>query len=373
MNQRETTTKGIVLVAPLDWGLGHATRCIPIIKNLLQKSCSVILAGQGKTKALLQQEFPELLFLDLPGYNVQYSREKWWLPFHMAGQIPKILAAIDAENEWLKDVVQKHQIDAVVSDNRYGLYHENVHSVFISHQLLIKTGFGSWADEILQTENYSYINKFSECWVPDAEEGNNLAGELSHPAKLPSVPVHYIGSLSRFDSATATKGSEHLLVILSGPEPQRTILEEGMMEQLKEYNDPVVIVRGLPDDVEKIEAQSNIKVYNHVNARELQLLIDDATLVISRCGYSTVMDLAALKKKSILIPTPGQTEQEYLAQHLMKKNFAFCIDQDKFRLRTALELSNAFPYQLNDVDNSNNLNTAVDQLLLKITHSSTVA
>jgi predicted glycosyltransferase len=371
MDQRENTTKGKVLVAPLDWGLGHATRCMPIINTLLQKSCTVLLAGEGKTKILLQKEFPELTFLDLKGYDVQYSREKWWLPFHMAGQIPKILAAIDAENEWLKDVVQTHQIDAVISDNRYGLHHEKIHSVFVTHQLLIKTGFGKWADEILQSENYEYINRFDECWVPDVKEEANLGGNLSHPENLPRVPVKYIGNLSRFTSRKTVSGDKHLLIILSGPEPQRTIFEDQLQEQLKDYTQPAILVRGLPGSDETLDLPTNIKVYNHLDAKELEAVINDADYVISRCGYSTVMDLAALQKRSILIPTPGQTEQEYLARYLMQKNFAFCIDQDKFRLKASLELATAFPYRFDEY-NSFHLQDAIDDLLLKLTHSSTI-
>jgi len=370
VSQSEFTINGNVLVAPLDWGLGHATRCIPIIKTLLKKKCSVILAGEGKTKALLQKEFPHLTFLDLQGYNVQYSKEKWWLPFHMAGQIPKIISAIEAEQEWLQSAVKEHNIKAVISDNRYGLYHNDIHSVFITHQLLIKTGLGKLVDEILQDQNYGYINRFNECWIPDVEGEENLAGELSHPETKPEIPFYYIGSLTRFGSSNGTLTPQHLLIILSGPEPQRTLLEEIIISQVNDVSTPVVLVRGLPDADETIEAASHVKVCNHVPADELEQLIKDAALVISRCGYSTIMDLITLKKKSILIPTPGQTEQEYLAKYLMKKGAAFCVDQEKFRLSNVLELANSFNYTIPHLTPANLLEGTIDRLLLQIKSTS---
>jgi UDP:flavonoid glycosyltransferase YjiC (YdhE family) len=365
MGQSDFTISGNVLVAPLDWGLGHATRCIPIIKTLLKKNGSVILAAEGKTKALLRQEFPNLPFLDLQGYNVQYSKEKWWLPFHMAGQIPKILAAIEAEQEWLQKAVKDHNITAIISDNRYGLHHKEVHSVFITHQLLIKTGLGKWMDEILQDQNYGYINRFDECWIPDVEGEDNLAGELSHPEAKPVIPFHYIGPLTRFNSDGHESSNQHLLIILSGPEPQRTLLEEIILSQINDVSNPVVLVRGLPDTNETIEAPSHVKVYNHIAAQELEQLIRDASLVISRCGYSTVMDLVTLKKKSILIPTPGQTEQEYLAKYLMKKGAAFFVEQDKFRLMNVLELANNFNYTLPNISDTN-LDATIDRFLTQL-------
>lgn len=354
MNEAKTSSKPKILVVPLDWGLGHATRCIPIIHTLLSQGCTVLLAGEGKAKNLLQNEFPDLVFLSLQGYRARYARKKWMLPFIMAAQIPKILFSIKKENRWLQAIVEKYSIDAVISDNRFGLYHPAIPSVFITHQLSIKTGLGRLADQWLQKLNYRFIHRFSECWVPDAEGKNNLAGSLSHPEKSPSLPVKYTGPLSRF-AQSADENAKHILLLLSGPEPQRTILENLLLQQLKKHSVPVVLIRGLPGSNEKIKAPSHVVVYNHLAAGALQQKISEASFIISRCGYSTVMDLAALQKKSILIPTPGQTEQEYLATHLMKMNFALCIEQKKFDLSNALELASVFNYQLQNLSSENSL------------------
>lgn len=368
MKLEESSFKPRILLAPLDWGLGHATRSILLINSLLELNCTVLLAAEGPTRALLEKEFPNLFFLDLKGYNITYSRNKWTLPFSIGAQIPKILTAIDDEHIWLEQVVKDYMIDAVISDNRYGLYHPDIPSIFITHQLLIKTGLGKFADGLLQQLNYDYVNRFTECWIPDQEDDYNLGGELSHPDEKPSVPVHYIGPLSRFNGQQPDSVEEkQLLILISGPEPQRTILEELLLEQLSDYSGPVVFVRGLPGNTDQLNTSANMEVHGHLSAKELKQKFDQAHLVISRCGYSTVMDLAALKKKSILIPTPGQTEQEYLATHLMQRNLALCIDQDKFKLKHALSLAASYNYSFPNLDSSNQLNKAIENLLKMIT------
>lgn len=365
MTQPETGFKPNVLVAPLDWGLGHATRCIPVISELLRQNAHIVLAGEGNIKNLLQKEFPQLSFARLKGYNIRYSQNKWTLPFVLATQIPKIISAIKYENIRLREIVNEHKIDGIISDNRYGLFHANLPSVFITHQLLIKTSLGNFADEYLQNLNYNYINKFTECWVPDTEHLPGLANELSHPKKLPAIPVKYIGALSRFKMAKEEK-SKHLLILLSGPEPQRTILENIFIEQLKFYKEAVVFVRGLLQSSEEIKLLANVTVFNHLPAEALNKKMNEANFVISRSGYSTVMDLAAVKKKSILIATPGQSEQEYLAKHLMKNNFSLSVDQNKFKLKAVLELAQNFNYKTDHFQNETHLESAVKSFLYKI-------
>ncbi len=365
MDQFEIPFKPKVLIAPLDWGLGHATRCIPVIKGLLRQNAIVVVAAGGNLQQLLQKEFPQISFTSLKGYGISYSKTAWTLPFIIATQIPKIISSIKYENARLKEMVKEHQIDGIISDNRYGLYHETFPSVFISHQLLIKTPLGNIGDEYLQKLNYSYIDRFTECWIPDTEQLPGLAGQLSHPEKKPAIPVKYIGPLSRFTIANEFT-EKHLLIILSGPEPQRTILENIFIEQLKNYNGAVVFIRGLPGSKDEIKIAPNVVAFNHLSAEALNKKMNEASYVISRCGYSTVMDLAAVKKKSILIPTPGQTEQEYLANHLMKNNFTLTIEQSKFKLKGALELAQNFNYQIDNFQNETHLESAVRSFLYKI-------
>lgn len=332
-----------LLVAPLDWGLGHATRCLPVIRDLLNNHCKVWLAGEGAQENLLREEFPSLPFLPLKGYRIKYAKTGFTGKILL--QIPSILRSIKEENKWLKEQVGNHGFDAVISDNRYGLYHEKIFSVFITHQLCIKSSLGKWSEKILQHWNYKFIHRFSECWVPDEKGGNNFAGELSHPAKLPSTPIRYIGALSRFAKKNIDEVRGHLLIILSGPEPQRTILENKVIDQIVNYPATATIVRGLPGEKNIVPSTNTIHFYNHLSSEELNREAMKAELIISRSGYSTVMDIAALQKKSILIPTPGQTEQEYLADHLMKKQFAFCVKQNDLSLLKNIEEARKFNYR----------------------------
>lgn len=334
-----------ILVAPLDWGLGHATRCVPLIKALCEINCEVWLAGEGPQEDLLRKEFPALPFLPLKGYRIKYGKRN--LTGNILMQIPSILRSIKEENRWLKDQVAKHAFDSVISDNRYGLYHEKIFSVFVTHQLRIKSPYGRWSENLLQQWNYKFINRFNECWVPDDADENNLAGELSHPEKLPAIPVKYIGPLSRFvcrESHEEKKG--HLLFILSGPEPQRTLFEEKILEQVSQYAGTVTVLRGLPSSEKIIPSTDQILFYNHLPAEDLNEEIWKAEFIISHSGYSTVMDIAALQKKSILVPTPGQTEQEYLADYLMKKYFSFSVKQEDFSLLKNLKEAETFPYKM---------------------------
>ncbi len=366
MNQAFLLSKPKILIALLDWGLGHATRCIPLIRRLICKDCEVLLAAEGRTANLLCTEFPHLPMLPLKGYNINYGKTAWQSIGKILLQIPKIVNTIEEEQEWLEQMIEEHQLNAVISDNRYGMHHNDLHSVIITHQLVVKTSLGKIADEMLQDLHYQYINEFSECWVPDAENEINLAGDLSHPVKKPTIPVTYIGPQSRFELSDDLALSKHLLVILSGPEPQRTILENELLDQLANYTEDVLFVRGLPGRTDLPTVLSNIFITNHLPAAQLEEAIRSSEFIISRCGYSTVMDLMIMQKKTILIPTPGQAEQEYLSSHLMDNRLALCIPQTKFKLKNALELAKAFNYQKIYIAKNNALENAINDLIYKL-------
>lgn len=334
-----------ILVAPLDWGLGHATRCIPIIQQLINAGHKVILGTNGPGARLLAQHFPRLEMLELPPYGLSYSSKKSGLKWIIFFQLPKMLTAIKREHRWLAMQMKNRRFDAVISDCRFGLHHPDAFCVFITHQLQIKSPFGKWTERFVQKRNYSFINKFNECWVPDFEGSNNLAGELSHPSVLPLVPVKYIGALSRFNKPICAGSAEKydVLIIISGPEPQRTILENLMLKEFAAYKGKAALVRGLPGETKTLTA-AGITVFNHLPAAELCAMMESSELIISRSGYTTVMDLVSQRKKSILIPTPGQTEQEYLGQYLMQKKLCICVQQHQFLLSTALQQAAAFDY-----------------------------
>ena len=333
-----------ILIAPLDWGLGHATRSIPLITGLLAEGCEVLIAADGTIQALLEQEFPELTFLPLKGYRIQYSQQKKWLPLKIILQIPRLLFSIFSEHQWLKKVVKDHSINAIISDNRFGLYHKYIPSIYITHQLLIITG-NRFTERLLMKLNYCFIKKYYECWIPDFEGDSNIAGQLSHPSPLPAN-VKYIGGLSRFEPKPSVEIKYDLLILLSGPEPQRTIFEKKIMLQLKQYNGKALLVQGLPkaNKISKTNENDKIHVRNHIATAELNMVIEQSKIIISRSGYTTVMDLLKLHKKAILIPTPGQTEQEFLAKYLMLQKLFYSVEQHEFLLSDALKKADQFPY-----------------------------
>lgn len=339
-----------ILIAPLDWGLGHATRCLVIISDLQKLNCDITIAASGKIKNLLQNEFPNLVFLDLTGYNISYSKFKRFLPVKILIQLPKILKIIWIENRWLSRVIKKYKFNAVISDNRYGLFAKDIASVFITHQLQIKTNF-LWLDRILQYLNYRYINRFSECWVPDFKTGLNISGELSHPQKLPAIPVKYLGPLSRFNKPGKKKIVFKWIAIISGPEPQRSLFEKKILEAASKISEKFLIVRGLPGEKETRFFLPNCKVFNHLNTTDMQAAIESSEFIISRCGYTTVMEILSLQKKSVFIPTPGQTEQEYLATHLLKQKWSYTFNQkDDFVLH--FQNASAFQYHLPEINST---------------------
>ena len=330
-NFNKLAPKPRVLVAPLEWGLGHATRCIPIISELMAQNCEVLIGAEGSSKSLLEKEFPQVRFLPLKGYRMQYSRKKYWLPFKLLLQFPKMFFSIYNEHRWLKKMIRLHSIDMVISDNRFGLYTSLVPCIYITHQLAIKTG-NRFTERVAKKLHYHFINKYNACWVPDIAGENNLAGELSHPAHLPKTPVQYLGPLSRFIKSGVEKKYD-LAVVISGPEPQRTVFEDLLLKELENYNGACLFVRGLPADVQICRSVNmQIEIHNHLSSTEMNKAIQLSELVISRSGYTTVMDLIKLQQKAILIPTPGQTEQQYLAELLMKKNLFYCTEQEKFSL-----------------------------------------
>lgn len=304
-----------------------------MIRALNSAGYKVFIATDGPQEILLEQEFPRHSFIKLPGYQIRYSRTKGWLPFKIIQQLPTLLRIVQWEHRWLDDAIEQYSIDLVISDNRYGLWSKKCPSVFITHQLNIKAP--ALLEPIIRWLHYRFINRFTTCWVPDQEQSGGLAGTLSHPGTQPSIPVTYLGLLSRFEQGYHT-GEQTITILLSGPEPQRTILEEKIVSQLSSFTEPVVLVRGLPTVNSTITVPPHVNVVNHLSAADLQAQLLKTKLVIARSGYSSLMDFSRLRCKTLLIPTPGQTEQEYLAKRCAEKGYAMYVDQSKLNLNDVL-------------------------------------
>ncbi len=325
-----------VLIAPLDWGIGHATRDIPIIRELLEQGASVVVAADNRPYELLQKEFPQLEFVRLPGYAITYQK-KGSFAFAVMMQVPKMFRSGFREHRWLKEHLESLQINAIISDNRFGLFNKKIPSVFITHQVgIIMPPVFRFAEGLTCYLNRKIINRYDECWIPDFEGENSLSGELAHKYSKPKN-AFMLGPLTRFKPLADVPKQYDILVIMSGPEPQRTIMEEMMIQQLKNLPEKSLIVRGVPEESHTFQKVSDhLETISFMTADELNRAVMASSLIISRSGYSTVMDLAALGKKAIFIPTPGQTEQEHLAWEFNRRKIYYAAQQDDFNIQKAM-------------------------------------
>ncbi len=327
-------TRRRILVAPINWGLGHAARCIPLIKSLEKEDFTPVLASDGAALLLLQKEFPHLQSFSLPSYNISYTYKganlKWKLLLHT----PSILNTIQKEQNETKKLVAEENISGIISDNRFGVRHEDIPCAFVTHQLHVLSGkttfLSSWIHQRI-------IKKFDECWVPDAAGSQNLSGYLGH-LKNQQENIKYLGILSRFK-----KGKFPLLfdymVLLSGPEPQRTLLENILLKAFEKTSKKILFVRGVISEEAIGIRNKNIKILNYLYGTELEKAILSSEMIISRSGYTTLMDLAKLEKKAFFIPTPGQPEQDYLASRMKKLGLAPFCKQEDFKLSMLEETS----------------------------------
>jgi len=361
----------IILFSALDWGLGHTTRSIPILTHFNKKNHQLMIAVQpgSASEKVLRQHFPKAIFLPLQGYGITYAEKRKLFAFKIFLQIPKILKAIRRERKFVQNIVATHPIQLIISDNRYGFYHQDVPSIFITHQLRIAAPL-RLLEAIIQKINYRYIQRFSQLWIPDLAGDPNLGGKLSHPLQMPKIPTYYIGLLSRLshlknkETDTTKQAKEQLapfkyLLLLSGPEPQRTILEKRLLEIAPKLNGNSILVRGLPTapqitvnntDINPLPggliAEQQFKVIDYAAPDTLLPLLDQAEFIVCRSGYSTVMDLLMLGKKGIYIPTPGQTEQQYLARRLMANHCGYSLAQEEKDYLTAFRKAENFAYTL---------------------------
>lgn len=326
------------MISPLNWGLGHATRCVPIIQMLQKKPCRLFIAADGNAFLFLKKTFPDLTMLRLSDQHITYSEKRGFL-FTLLSQLPGIIFTIFREHKALKKIIKENQIDVVISDNRFGLWNRKITSVYITHQLnILSPGNRPFLNKLLFKAHRYFIKKYDYCWIPDATSEPRLAGVLSE-IRDEKTKYFYTGILSRFSENTSSEKntSQNVCVIISGPEPQRRIFQEMMMTQLLNSNITAVMALGNPNEARDYMLTPHLRIISNPGLEELEKLVDSSEIIIARSGYSTIMDLATKGKKAILVPTPGQTEQEYLAQYLGEKKYFFVQSQTSFNLAEALK------------------------------------
>lgn len=337
-----------ILVAPLNWGLGHATRSIPIIRALFMEGFEPIIASDGDALMLLRKEFPNFSSIELPSYDVTYAKKGKNFKLKLIKDSPKLFKAINEEKKAIRNIIKTNKIAGIISDNRLGVYNKNIPCVFITHQLNVLSGKTTWISTKLHEK---FMNHFDECWVPDNEGEINLSGKLGHKSKL-DLPTKYIGPLSRFTKKDVDTTID-LLVLISGPEPQRSLLEEKLLNDVRNYRGKIVFVKGIMENQQTVKEKGPISIYNYMTSELLEDTINRSKIVLSRSGYTTVMDLAKLEKKAFFIPTPGQFEQEYLAERLTKQGFVPSSFQNSFNI-------NQLEKTINEYKGLKSFNTNID-------------
>ncbi len=360
MNKRKK-----ILVAPLDWGIGHAARCVPIIRLLQEKDIDVIIAASGRPASFLKSEFPTLEHIHVPGFEITYPHHGS-MSLRMLRRSPVILSANRREHRMLDELIDIHGIDAVISDNRFGMWSSKVPSIYITHQVSIKAPPGwSFTEGLLYMMHRKYIGNYNECWIPDLDEQSGLSGELAHKRKTP-ISTYFIGPLSRFEPTEGKQPEKKydVMAIISGPEPQRSIFEELVLDRLKGSDIRAMVVLGKPE-ADEHRSIGNTEVHSHLGSKELQSAMLSSELIICRPGYTSIMDLAVLGKRAVFVPTPGQTEQEYLAAYHQSRHQFFFVSQNMFDINKSIIASRNYPGIKID-QNSDILEARQDELLSRL-------
>lgn len=329
-----------ILICPLEWGLGHTGRMIPVARELQTLNNNVFFGSGEEQLGFIRGELPGITCIKFPGFRIKYSRH---LPQYIIILLksPALIYHIIREHNRLKKIIKDYSIDIVISDNRIGLWNSGIKSVFVTHQLRIPF---PWPFRFLEFTgvliNRLIIKNYSYCFIPDLGGELNVSGKLSHGIKLPDK-VRYIGILSRFNERKITfsnPGSEKCVVMLSGPEPQRTMLKQKLTEVLLSNGKPAVILEGQPGSKYESYTDRNILYHNHLQEEETIKLLVQSSSIIARSGYTTIMELISLGKSALLIPTPGQTEQEYLAGYLTQKGWFGSIKQKELDTNSGISV-----------------------------------
>ncbi len=318
----------------MEWGLGHAARMIPVAKTLKDMNHNIFVGSGEEHLTFFRKEISGLTLIQFPGFHPRYSR---FLPQYLSllFKIPLLLYHIVLEHTRLKKIVREHSIDLVISDNRFGLWSRKVTTVYVTHMPLIPFPKSMrFLEPIGICLHRKIITRYSFCYIPDLAGDINVSGRLSHGMKLPEN-VRYIGILSRFLTDTIKDSqiqkTEQNLVILSGPEPQREIFKQKLIMLFQGKDTATVILGGRPSEKENVVESGSISFYNHLPAAEIKNLIERSQNIISRSGYTTIMELISLNSSALLVPTPGQTEQEYLAEYLSGKDWFSTIAQSELK------------------------------------------
>lgn len=359
-----------ILICPLDWGLGHAGRMIPVAARLREKDHNVIIGAGDKCLSLFKRELPGLTYIDFPGYSPSYSA---FLPQYLKLllELPLLIYHIIREHKRVRKIINDHSVDILISDNRFGLWNRKITSVYVTHMpgIPFPAPF-SFLEFIGICIHRSIIKKYSFCFIPDLPGEMNISGKLSHGIKL-TDNVRYIGILSRFSSTEAEQTDTRIsgiynTVILSGPEPQKSIFKDTLTDVLGRNDAKTVFLGGEPSADRSPVISGNSLYFNHLDRSAMKAVIMDSDLIITRSGYTVIMELISLGRSALLVPTPGQTEQEYLADRLSQMGWFNCLSQKELIKGKLLPAGKGGWNSQIMADSSSLLEKALDEMLEQV-------
>jgi uncharacterized protein (TIGR00661 family) len=366
MEIKDSSPKNI-FIAPLNWGLGHATRNLPLIRKFMANNFKIIIAATGRSKDLLMKEVPDCIFVDFPDYPIKYPRSRFFVTRFMLIIFPQMLLSMWKEKRMLIKLHKQYNFDLIISDNRFSLTLKDVPSYLISHQLRYKLPWPiqkmEWLPEFF---NYSHFRKYDKIIIPDSDGQKSLTGELSHNLRyLPDDKLYYAGIITDLpEENKIEKQSIDYFIIISGPEPQRTKLEKLIFQQIGDLKGRIIVALGIPEKNYKIR-MGDALFFTYMSRMEISHYLRKARFIISRPGYTTVMEMIELKKRGLFIPTPGQIEQEYLAAYFMENGWSYAASQYGLNIIESVEIAqtySGFPGRFAKADE--NLNKLFD--LIKI-------
>jgi UDP:flavonoid glycosyltransferase YjiC (YdhE family) len=334
-----------IFIAPLNWGLGHATRDLPLIKAFLARGDKVYIAAAGRSLKLLQTEASKCIFVDFPDYPIRYPKTGFFVTKFMLVNFPKMLFAMWKEQRALKKLHKEYNFDFIVSDNRFCLYIPRVKCYLISHQLryILPWPIGKleWLPEYF---NYLFFKNYDKIIIPDARDASVLTGNLSHKMRfIPKHKLYYAGILTDIVGKDPRQVADlDYFIIVSGPEPQRTKFEQIIFKEVKKLKGNVVVALGKAEANYKIR-QANVIFYAFLNREEISSYLQRAKFIIGRSGYTSIMEMVELEKRGMFVPTPGQIEQEYLGKFYLQNGWCYCIGQHEFNLDKALKEAEKYP------------------------------
>ena len=331
-----------VFYSVLNMGLGHAARSLPILREFKKRNWQILVGSSGRALAFLRRELPDSQFIQLPDYGITYSRNGWLLP-KLAVQLPTVLTRIWQENKSCQKIVGDFSPDLIFSDHCYGIYHPGIPSYFLSHQIYFAMPAGwDFLQRLPAQFNFHYHRHFTSVLIPDALSAGVglLSGELSRTATNGSQYSH-CGILSSIAKQSLAEDVD-VLISISGPEPQRTVFEELALKQVESVPGKIVVVLGKSESIAPIYESERLQIYSHLPRQQMEQFYNRAKLIVTRPGYTSFMELAELGKPALLIPTPGQTEQLYLARRAMQNRWFYCVQQ-QLDLARDIEIARSYP------------------------------